>query len=192
MAQTQETPTGRPPVTARQYAVSSGHYLASLAGTRMLERGGNAIDAGVATGLCINVAQVDMTNLGGVAPIILYLAATREVLTISGLGWWPKAASIQWFTERGYTSFPPGVESSVVPSAVDAWLTGLADEQKRPPQACATGWKPPQAAAPATSPSAPVISMSLIDFMALPFAGRPNASCHRAAPVGSTPTPPPA
>jgi len=28
------------------------------------------------------------------------------VLTISGLGWWPKAASIQWFTDRGYTSFP--------------------------------------------------------------------------------------
>ena len=92
----------------------------------MLERGGNAFDAGVATGLCINVAQVDMTNLGGVAPIIFYLARTREVLTISGLGWWPKAASIQWFLDRGYTSFPPGVESSVVPSAVDAWLTALA------------------------------------------------------------------
>src|SRR3954453_15789688 len=122
----QETPTWRPPITARHHAVSSCHYLASLAGNRILERGGNAIDAGVATGLCINVAQADMTNLGGVAPIILYLAQTREVLTISGLGWWPKAASIQWFTDRGFTSIPTGVEGSVVPSAVDAWLTALA------------------------------------------------------------------
>jgi len=98
---------------------------------RVLERGGNAIDAGVATGLCINVAQPDMTNLGGVAPIIVYLAKTREVLTISVLGWWPRAASIQWFADRGFTSIPTGVESAVVPSAVDAWLTALARYGRR-------------------------------------------------------------
>lgn len=123
--QTSTTMTGRPPIMGRRYLVSSGHNLASLAGLRMLERGGNAIDAGVATGLAINVVQGDKTNLGGVAPMILYLAATREVLTISGLGWWPAAASIEWFRSRGYTQYPRGVLNSVVPSAVDAWITAL-------------------------------------------------------------------
>ncbi len=84
------------------------------------------MDAGVATGLAINVVQSDMTNLGGVAPIILYLARTGEVLTISGLGWWPKAASVDWFAARGIREFPLGVLRSVVPSALDAWLTALA------------------------------------------------------------------
>lgn len=118
-------PTGRPPIMGQRYLVSSGHNLASLAGLRMLEKGGNAIDAGVATGLAINVVQGDKTNLGGVCPIIMYLAKTREVLTISGLGWWPKAASIEWFTSRGYTEYPVGVLNSVVPSAVDGWITAL-------------------------------------------------------------------
>ncbi len=126
VTQAPTTLTGRPPIIARRHLVASGHYLASLAGLRMLERGGNAIDAGVATGLAINVVQGDMTNLGGVAPIILYLASTGEVLSISGLGWWPKAASIEWFTERGYRHFPRGVLRAVVPSAADAWLTALA------------------------------------------------------------------
>src|SRR6476469_8340948 len=109
--------THRPAVVGSRYMAATGHPLATMAAIRVLERGGNAIDAGVATGLCINVAQPDMTNLGGVAPIIVYLAKTREVLTISGLGWWPRAASIRWFADRGFTSIPTGVESAVVPSA---------------------------------------------------------------------------
>jgi gamma-glutamyltranspeptidase/glutathione hydrolase len=52
--------------------VSGGHYLAAAAGFRILE-------AGVATGLCINVTQADLTNLGGVAPIIMYLAESGTV-----------------------------------------------------------------------------------------------------------------
>src|SRR5438094_1214426 len=64
--------THRPAVMAAHYVASTNHYLATLAATRLLESGGNAIDAGVAAGLCINVLQPDMTNLGGVAPIILY------------------------------------------------------------------------------------------------------------------------
>src|SRR5215210_335788 len=82
-------PTFRPMLQTSRYAVAAGHYLASLAGIRMLERGGNAVDAGVATGICINVLQPDMTNFGGVAPIAIYLAETEEVVTISGLGRWP-------------------------------------------------------------------------------------------------------
>ena len=45
---------------------------------RILQQGGNAIDAGVAAGICINVIQPDLTNFGGVAPMIIYLAERRR------------------------------------------------------------------------------------------------------------------
>ena len=88
--------------------ISSGHYLASLIGLRMLQQGGNAVDAGVAAGIAINVLQTDMTSLGGVAPIMIYLAETDEVLTISGLGWWPRAATLENVTRLGQGGMPLG------------------------------------------------------------------------------------
>jgi len=105
--------------------VCAGHYLAAAAGFRILEAGGNAIDAGVATGLCINVTQADLTNLGGVAPMMMYLADSGTVETISGLGWWPKAASIDFFQRQQGGRIRRGVHRCVLPSAVDAWLTAL-------------------------------------------------------------------
>ena len=52
--------------------LSSGHYLASAAGYRILEDGGNAIDAGIASGLALNVLYPHWTSFGGVAPILIY------------------------------------------------------------------------------------------------------------------------
>jgi gamma-glutamyltranspeptidase/glutathione hydrolase len=105
--------------------VSAGHYLAAAAGFRILEAGGNAVDAGVAAGLCINVAQADLTNLGGVAPIILYLADSGTVETISGLGWWPRAANIEFFQRHQGGRIRRGIHRCVLPAAIDAWLTAL-------------------------------------------------------------------
>src|SRR5947209_20576877 len=85
--------THRPPITGTHYMAATGHPLATMAAVRILERGGNAIDAGVAAGLCINVLLPDRTNVGGVAPIILYSARERAVRTISGLGSSQQAAS---------------------------------------------------------------------------------------------------
>ena len=48
---------GRPAVLGAKHMVSSCHYLASLAGLRMFPRGGNAIDAGVAAGIALNVLE---------------------------------------------------------------------------------------------------------------------------------------
>ena len=58
----------RPSVMATRHLVVSGHYWASLAGHQILEAGGNAIDAGVAVGLAINVLDSEMTGFAGVAP----------------------------------------------------------------------------------------------------------------------------
>ena len=119
------TPTYRPMIAASNYVAASGHYLASHAAMRILQQGGNAIDAGVAAGICINVTQPDLTNLGGVAPMIIYLAASQEVVTISGLGRWPKKARLEYFRDE-VGKIPLGVQNAITPSACDAWLTALA------------------------------------------------------------------
>ena len=117
--------TYRPPIMGVTHAVSAGHYLATAAGYRILEEGGNATDAGVASGIAINVTLPNMTNFGGVAPIIIYEAATDSVVTVSGLGRWPRAASIDYFNEHVGGEIPLGILRCVTPAAADAWLTAL-------------------------------------------------------------------
>jgi gamma-glutamyltranspeptidase/glutathione hydrolase len=105
--------------------VASGHHLATQAGVRILEKGGNAIDAGVATGICLGVLQSDMVDFAGVAPIIIYLANTNECKIISGLGRWPKAASVDYFIKNFNAEIPEGIQRSIVPAAPDAWIKVL-------------------------------------------------------------------
>ena len=115
----------RPLITGVTHMVSSGHYLATAAGYRILEQGGNATDAGVAAGIAINVTLPQYTSFGGVAPIILHDAERQETVTISGLGRWPKAASIDYFQTQASGDLPVGVLRTVTPAAVDGWLTAL-------------------------------------------------------------------
>ena len=83
----------QPMVTARRHMVVAGHYLAAEAGLKMLEAGGNAIDAGVAAGIALSVVHSDQVQFSGVAPMLIYLAEQDEVVSIAGLGYWPKAAT---------------------------------------------------------------------------------------------------
>jgi gamma-glutamyltranspeptidase/glutathione hydrolase len=105
--------------------VSTEHYLATAAGYRILEMGGNAIDAGVASGIALNVVLPEFTSFGGVAPIMIHHAETKETVTISGLGRWPKAASIDYFRQHANGELPVGILRTVTPAAADAWLTAL-------------------------------------------------------------------
>ncbi|RIK44451.1 MAG: gamma-glutamyltransferase, partial [Chloroflexi bacterium] len=86
----------------------------------------NAIDAGVAAGICIDVLLPDLCNFGGVAPTMVYHAATGELVTISGLGPWGRSATLEHFLEHENGDIPVGAKRSVVPGAPDAWLTALA------------------------------------------------------------------
>ena len=117
--------TYRPLITGAQHMVSSGHYLATAAGFRILEQGGNATDAGVAAGIAINATLPQWTSFGGVAPIIIHDAASGETVSISGLGRWPKAASIDYFQRNCSGELPPGVLRTVTPAAADAWITAI-------------------------------------------------------------------
>ncbi|HEY1326581.1 MAG TPA: gamma-glutamyltransferase family protein [Casimicrobiaceae bacterium] len=115
----------RPVVAGATHVVSAGHYLAAQAGFAILEAGGNAIDAGVAAGIVLGVVQTDRVNFAGVAPIILYLASERRVMTLDGLGHWPRAADVRVFIERHGGHMPPGILRTVIPAAPSAWITAL-------------------------------------------------------------------
>jgi gamma-glutamyltranspeptidase/glutathione hydrolase len=115
----------RPVISGRRHVVSAGHYLAAHAGFQVLEAGGNAFDAGVAAGIALGVLQSDIVNVAGVAPIILYHAESRQVLTVSGLGPWPKLVTPDYFMARHGGRIPRGLLRTVVPAAPDAWIQTL-------------------------------------------------------------------
>lgn len=115
----------QPTMLGTRYMCSAGHYLAAKAGFDILEAGGNAIDAGVAAGMSLAVLQSDIVNVGGVAPMIIYLAERDEVVTISGLGHWPAKTDINMFISDNGGAIPLGVLRSVVPAAPGAWTTAL-------------------------------------------------------------------
>lgn len=118
--------THRPTILGTRHMCSSCHYLATSAAFEILEAGGNAVDAGVCAGLVLGVVESAYVSIGGVAPIMILLRDRGEVVTISGLGTWPRAASCAYFQEKHGGALPPGILRTVVPAAVDAWMTALA------------------------------------------------------------------
>ena len=76
----------RPDALGLRHAIAAGHPLAALAAHRILEAGGNAVDAGVAAGFTLGVVHPDMVSFAGVAPILVHLARTRETFEVSGVG----------------------------------------------------------------------------------------------------------
>jgi gamma-glutamyltranspeptidase/glutathione hydrolase len=115
----------RPTIMGTRHMIAATQYLAAEAGFRVLEAGGNAIDAGVAAGIALGVVQPEFVNVAGVAPIIIYCAAEDRVVTIPGLGPWPKAIARDYFVQLHGGKIPNGVLRTVVPAAPDAWITAL-------------------------------------------------------------------
>lgn len=117
---------GRPAYLGSHHLVSTCHYLASTAGLRVFERGGNAIDAGVAAGIALNVVERHLTDFGGVAPIVVFRPGMTEPETIDGVGRWPANFTLEAYRARFGDDMPVGIPRSVTPAAADAWLTALA------------------------------------------------------------------
>ena len=72
----------KPAVRAAGGVVTSQHYLASQIGARVLETGGNAVDAAVAAGLAIGSVEPWMSGLGGGGFMIVNVAAERRVWAV--------------------------------------------------------------------------------------------------------------
>lgn len=117
---------GRPELLTRKYAVSSSHYLATMAGLRMFALGGNAADAGVAAGIALNVLERHLTDFGGVAPVMFFRPGMPRPETIAGVGCWPRRLTLKRYLERYGRDMPIGAPRYVTPAAPDAWLTALA------------------------------------------------------------------
>lgn len=117
----------RTSLTGSRHAVSSGHHLASAAAFAILEAGGNAIDAGCCAGIALAVLHADEVNFGGVAPIMIRTAADGQVVTIDGLGVWPRGIPADLFVREHDATIPTGLLRTVTPAAPDAWITALRD-----------------------------------------------------------------
>jgi gamma-glutamyltranspeptidase/glutathione hydrolase len=115
----------RPTIMGTRHMIAATQYLATQAGFKILEAGGNAIDAGVAAGIALGVVQPEFVNVAGVAPIIIYSAAENRVVTIPGLGTWPSALDRNYFKKNHHGRIPQGIMRTVVPAAPDAWITAL-------------------------------------------------------------------
>ena len=111
----------RPRFMGRRGAISSGHYLATVAGLDMLKQGGNAFDAGVTAAMALKVTKMDYAGWTGVAPLILYSAAEGKVVTRVGAGRSPALATLEFFLKNGKDR----VNTALVPADVDVWLATL-------------------------------------------------------------------
>lgn len=122
--QPEVSPT-RPNIRGMEYAVSSGHWLASKVGADILDKGGNMADAGVATVLAESVLEPNANfTLGGEGGILIYLANEQRVVLISGMGIAPKVATVDYYIEH-FGGIPETIAAAAVPGIFDCLMVAL-------------------------------------------------------------------
>jgi gamma-glutamyltranspeptidase/glutathione hydrolase len=123
---TQNPFTTRPVYMGTHGLLASGHYLAARAGQRMFDKGGNAIDAAVASGLALNLLEPQSNGLGGEVPILIYVASEGKPVSVSGQGFCGKAATVEWFRQAQIDLIPgDGFLPATVPAAFGSWAFAL-------------------------------------------------------------------
>ena len=105
----------RPLITARHAMVTSDEPLASMAGMRILQQGGNAFDAAVATAIAVGVLDPRMSSIGGNGFATIYVGKTHEVRALNFYGTAPKRATADLYQGKDYSH---GFLSAPVPSSL--------------------------------------------------------------------------
>src|SRR6201981_1750977 len=109
-------------VISRNSIVAAESPLAAQAGARILERGGNAVDAAIATNAMMGVVEPMMNGIGGDLFAIVYDAKANKLYGLNASGWAPKGLTIEYLQKQGIRGMPQqGVNSITVPGAVDGW-----------------------------------------------------------------------
>src|SRR5580704_4230366 len=124
----QDRSQARSMVISRQGIVAAESPLAAQAGVRILEQGGNAVDAAIATNAMMGVVSPMMNGIGGDLFAIVYDAKANKLYGLNASGWAPAALSIASLKKLGLRDMPQsGVNAITVPGAVDGWQK-LADK----------------------------------------------------------------
>lgn len=116
--------SNRPVVMGRNGMVCAGHPLAAQAGMAALQRGGNAVDAAIATAAALNVVEPNMSGIGGDGFIMIYQRQTGSLEVCNATGAAPYAADPELYRKNGIPT--KGILSVSVPGLVDGWMAAHA------------------------------------------------------------------
>jgi gamma-glutamyltranspeptidase/glutathione hydrolase len=120
--QAQDRSQSRSMVISRSGIVASESVIASQVGAQILERGGNAIDAAVATNAMMGLVAPMNDGVGGDLFAIVYEAKTGKLYGLNSSGWAPAGLTPEFLKSKGITAMPQnGIQSVTVPGAVDGW-----------------------------------------------------------------------
>ena len=114
--------THRPAVPGVRGLVSAGHPLASMAGMRVLLKGGNAVDASIAVLATLNVVRPQMSGAGGNGFFTIYEKASGKIYSLNATGAAPRALDASQLTEDDLYK---GIKAGVVPGLFGGWITVL-------------------------------------------------------------------
>jgi gamma-glutamyltranspeptidase / glutathione hydrolase len=118
----QDRSQGRSMVISRGGIVAAESPLAAQAGVRVLERGGNAVDAAIATNAMMGVVEPMMNGIGGDLFAIVYDAKANKLYGLNASGWAPAGLTNEFLRKQGLREMPQhGVHAITVPGAVDGW-----------------------------------------------------------------------
>jgi gamma-glutamyltranspeptidase/glutathione hydrolase len=113
---------GRSKVVTKYGIVAASQPLAARAGVQILERGGNAVDAAIATNAVMTLVEPHNNGLGGDLFAIVYEARTGRLFGLNAGGWSPGGLTPALLTSRGMSQMPArGVHSVTVPGVVAGW-----------------------------------------------------------------------
>jgi gamma-glutamyltranspeptidase/glutathione hydrolase len=102
--------------------VASESVLASQVGARILEAGGNAIDAAIATNAMMGLVAPMNDGIGGDLFAIVYEAKTGKLYGLNASGWAPKGLTADYLRGKGLKEMPSrGINTVTVPGAVKGW-----------------------------------------------------------------------
>ncbi len=120
-------PSRRSIVMAKRGMVAASQPLAAQAGLQILERGGSAADAAVATAAVLNVVEPMSTGIGGDMFALVYNTKTGDLRALNGSGRSAGGASLAAARQMGLNAIPEAYHGLAVnvPGAVDGWLTLL-------------------------------------------------------------------
>jgi gamma-glutamyltranspeptidase/glutathione hydrolase len=124
----------RPELRGTFGMVASTHWLASAAGMAVLEQGGNAFDAAVATGFTLQVVEPHLNGPGGDLPALVWPAESDRPLVLCAQGPAPQAATIERYRDELGLELIPGTGplAAVVPGAFGGWIELLREHGTLP------------------------------------------------------------